>query len=72
MKSLISETHSITPRRPAFDFSKSSLHWIKDDPIASNILNVIHPITPAPERWFCQTFREALPYIQDEKLKQAA
>lgn len=72
MQSLITEQHTITPRRPVFDFSACSLHWIKDDPIASNILNVIHPITPAPERWFCQTFRDALPYIQDEKLKQAA
>lgn len=72
MSSLIRETHTITPRRPAFNFSETPLHWIYDDPLATQILNVINPITPAPERWFCQTFRDALPLVRDEKLKQAA
>lgn len=66
----IKEQHTIIPRRLAFDFAKTPCHWIFDDPMASQILNMINPITPAPERWFCQTFRDALPFIKDEKLKE--
>lgn len=72
MASLISETHVITPRRPAFNFAQTPRHWIYDDPVATQILKVINPITPAPERWFCQTFRDALPFVKDYGLKQAA
>lgn len=71
MRGLIKQTHHIVPRRPVFDFTETPSHWIYDDPLASQILNVINPITPAPERWFCQTFRDALPLIQDEQLKAA-
>jgi len=48
------------------------VHWIADDPLATQILNLIHPITPAPERWFCHTFRDAMPLIRDERLREAA
>lgn len=72
MNSLIRQNHVIVPRRPVFNFTETPTHWIYDDPIVSQILNSINPITPAPERWFCQTFRDALPYIKDEKIKEAA
>lgn len=72
MSSLIKEKHTITPRRPQFTFTDTPSHWIYDDPLATQMLNVINPITPAPERWFCQTFRDALPHVTDEHLKQAA
>lgn len=68
----IKEQHTIIPRRPRFDFGSTATHWIADDPLATQILNVINPITPAPERWFCQTFRDALPFIRDERLREAA
>ncbi|OBY76112.1 metal-dependent hydrolase [Acinetobacter gyllenbergii] len=71
MRGLMKETHSIIPRRPVFDFAATPSHWIYDDPMASQMLNVINPITPAPERWFCQTFRDALPFVQDQQLKAA-
>ncbi|WP_436898160.1 metal-dependent hydrolase [Acinetobacter gyllenbergii] len=71
MRGFIKQTHHIIPRRPVFDFTETPSHWIYDDPLASQILNVINPITPAPERWFCQTFRDALPLIQDQQLKAA-
>ncbi|ENW96060.1 metal-dependent hydrolase [Acinetobacter sp. NIPH 298] len=72
MNSLFKENHTIVPRRPIFDFAQTPNHWIYDDPIVSQILNSLNPITPASERWFCQTFRDALPFIQDEQLKEAA
>lgn len=68
----LKEQHTIIPRRPRFDFGDTPTHWIADDPLATQILNVINPITPAPERWFCQAFRDALPYIRDERLREAA
>ncbi|USA55345.1 metal-dependent hydrolase [Acinetobacter sp. C32I] len=71
MRGFIKQNHHIVPRRPVFDFAGTPSHWIYDDPLASQILNVINPITPAPERWFCQTFRDALPLIQDQQLKAA-
>jgi predicted metal-dependent hydrolase len=64
--------YSITPRRPSFDFAVTPSHWIHDDPLATHMLNVINPITPAPERWFCQTIREALPWVTDPELRDAA
>lgn len=72
MRSLIPESHRITPRRPAFDFAHTPSHGIYDDPLVTQMLNVINPITPPRERCLCQTFREALPLLKDEKLKQAA
>lgn len=72
MSGLIKQTHTIVPRRPVFDFAETPSHWIYDDPMATQMLNLINPITPAPERWFCQTFRDALPFVQDEQLKAVA
>lgn len=72
MTSWLKETHAIIPRRPRFDFANTPRHWLTDDPLATQMLNVINPITPAPERWFCQTFRDALPLIHDERLREAA
>lgn len=72
MSQWLQESHQIIPRRPRFDFAQTPKHWVADDPLATQMLNVINPITPAPERWFCQTFREALPFIRDERLREAA
>lgn len=72
MRAWIKQSHPIMPRRPRFDFSGTPAHWIADDPLASQMLNVMQPLTAAPERWFCQAIREALPLIRDERLREAA
>lgn len=72
MSTGIRQPHRITPRRPRFDFSATPAHWVADDPLASQMLNLMQPITPAPERWFCHAIREALPLIRDERLREAA
>lgn len=72
MSAWIKQPHSITPRRPRFDFSETPAHWIADDPLATQMLNLMQPLTPAPERWFCQAIREALPLIRDERLREEA
>jgi uncharacterized protein len=57
-------------RRPRFDLSETPLHWVPDDPVATHTMNVLHIMLPPGERWFCDVYREALPLIKDEKLRQ--
>jgi predicted metal-dependent hydrolase len=60
----------IHARRPRFDLSETPLHWVPGDPMASHVMNVLHIILPPGERWFCDVYREALPFITDEKLRE--
>ena len=34
------------------------------------MMNVLHIMLPPGERWFCDVYREALPLIEDEKLRE--
>lgn len=56
-------------RNVQFDWSETPLHWIQADPIASHVMNAINFLLPEGERWFCETYREALPLIRDEALQ---
>lgn len=47
------------------------LHWIKGEPVASDIVCILHVLLPEGERWFCKVFNEALPYVKDEDLARA-
>ncbi|MGH3726460.1 MAG: metal-dependent hydrolase [Mycobacterium sp.] len=58
----------IRARDVTFDLSDTPLHWIPDQPVASNTLSALHIMVPEGERWFCEVFAEALPYVKDEKL----
>lgn len=55
-------------RNVAFDLSQTPLHWIPGHPVASNFVTVLNLLLPEGERWFVQTFNEALPMIKDEAL----
>ena len=57
-------------RRTRFDLSDTPLHWVPGDPIATHMMNVLHVMLPPGERWFCDVYREALPHITDDKLRQ--
>ncbi|TDZ77556.1 putative metal-dependent hydrolase [Mycobacteroides salmoniphilum] len=59
---------TIRARNVSFDLSDTPLHWIPNEPAASNTLSVLHIMVPEGERWFCEAFAEALPYVKDEKL----
>ncbi len=63
-----STTYAIKPRKVAFDFSKTPLHWIPDDPFSSHFINLLHILLPAGEFWFCRVYNKAVPMITDEKL----
>lgn len=55
-------------RNVNFDLSTTPLHWIPGQPVASNFITVLNLLLPEGERWFVQTFNEALPMIKDEAL----
>jgi hypothetical protein len=60
----------IKARRPRFDLTETPLHWIPGDPMATHMMNVLHILLPPGERWFCDVYREALPFITDDKLRE--
>ncbi|MDV7101048.1 metal-dependent hydrolase [Gordonia amicalis] len=55
-------------RNVAFDWDDVPLHWIPGHPVASNFISVLNLLLPEGERWFVQTYNEALPLVADEEL----
>ena len=53
-----------------FDWANLPLQWIPNEPFASHLLNVLHILLPEGERFFVKIFAEALPLIQDERLRE--
>ncbi|MFC7306010.1 metal-dependent hydrolase [Streptomyces monticola] len=62
------DRYVITPRRVSFDWDKTPLHWIPDEPTATHVINVLHLLLPAGERWFVKVFKEGLPLVTDPEL----
>ena len=58
----------IQARKVQFDVTDVPLHWIPGHPVASHVVSVLNLVLPAGERWFVQTFNEALPMVRDPKL----
>ncbi|MEV5237573.1 metal-dependent hydrolase [Streptomyces cinnamoneus] len=63
-----SHPYRIAPRRVSFDWRGTPMHWIPDEPTATHVINVLHLLLPAGERWFVKVFKEALPLVRDEAL----
>ncbi|WP_409239663.1 metal-dependent hydrolase [Streptomyces sp. PA5.6] len=63
------EHYAIVPRRVSFDWDGTALHWIPDEPTATHVINVLHLLLPAGERWFVKVFKEGLPLITDPVLR---
>ncbi|MCQ4081738.1 metal-dependent hydrolase [Streptomyces sp. RB6PN25] len=61
-------TYEIKPRRVSFDWERTPLHWIPGEPTATHVINVLHLLLPAGERWFVKVFKEALPLVTDDEL----
>ncbi|MGW7263109.1 metal-dependent hydrolase [Streptomyces sp. NPDC054842] len=59
---------AIAPRRVSFDWERTPLHWIPGEPTATHVINVLHLLLPAGERWFVRVFKEALPLVGDPGL----
>jgi predicted metal-dependent hydrolase len=60
----------LEPRDVKFDWSQLPLHWVPDEPFATHTLNVLHLLLPEGERWFVEVFKEALPLVTDEQLRE--
>ncbi len=58
----------IQARKVHFDATDVPLHWIPGHPVASNVVSLLNVVLPAAERWFVETFNEALPLVKDPKL----
>ena len=64
--------HPSQRRMVRFDWSKTPLHWVPDDAFSTHLINVLHLLLPAGERWFISVVTEALPAVTDAELQQAA
>lgn len=58
-------------RKVRFDWSDTPLHWVPGDPFSTHMLNVLHLMLPAGERWFIQVVNEAEPLVDDPEMKAA-
>ena len=61
--------YKILPRKVKFDWEKTPVDWIPNQPYASYFINEINNILPAGEFWFCRLYNKVLPQVTDEKLK---
>lgn len=41
-----------------------------DEPLVTHTCNVLHLLPPAGERWFIDVFADAVPLIEDSKLRE--
>ncbi len=56
-------------RNVTFDWGSLPLHYVDKDPLATHLFNVMHLLLPEGEEWFVRTFKEALPLIHDDRLR---
>ncbi|TNE76360.1 MAG: metal-dependent hydrolase [Gammaproteobacteria bacterium] len=63
------QRHQLKARRVEFDFQQTPLHWLKDDPFSTHVINGIHMLLPEGELWFCRVYNKALPLITDDDLR---
>ncbi|ALG15293.1 metal-dependent hydrolase [Kibdelosporangium phytohabitans] len=64
------ENLALRPRDVRFDWSELPAHWVPGEPFVTHALNVMHILLPEGERWFVDVFKEALPLITDERLRE--
>jgi predicted metal-dependent hydrolase len=64
------EPAAIKPRRVRFDWDATPLHWIPGEPQTTHTINVLHLLLPAGEKWFVEVYRQALPLISDDRLRE--
>ncbi|TCO53622.1 metal-dependent hydrolase [Actinocrispum wychmicini] len=60
----------LRPRDVRFDWAELPPHWIPGEPFATHVFNVMHLLLPEGERWFVEVFKEALPLITDDRLRE--
>ncbi|WP_328395597.1 metal-dependent hydrolase [Nocardia sp. NBC_00416] len=64
------EAHAIHARDVHFDFSTVPMHYIPGEVLATHVTNVMHLVLPEGERAMATCLAEALPHIDDERLRE--
>ncbi len=64
------EEHAINARDVHFDFGSVPMHYIPNEVFATHIVNVMHLVLPEGERAMAKCLAEAMPYIDDERLRE--
>ncbi|MEU2436567.1 metal-dependent hydrolase [Streptomyces rubradiris] len=57
-------------RQVSFSWDGTPLHWVPGDPFTTHTINVLHLLLPAGERWFVRVYKQALPLIRDDRLRE--
>ncbi|MER5885184.1 metal-dependent hydrolase [Streptomyces sp. NPDC001941] len=65
-----SERIALKARKVSFDWEKTPLHWVPGDPFTTHTINVLHLLLPAGERWFVHVYKQVLPFIRDDRLRE--
>lgn len=65
-----SEHIALKARNVSFAWEDTPLHWVPGDPFATHTINVLHLLLPAGERWFVHVYKQVLPLIRDERLRE--
>jgi predicted metal-dependent hydrolase len=60
----------IRARRTRFDLTATRNEWIPGDLQTTHVIDSLHVALPPGERWFCDVFRDALPLITDDALRE--
>jgi predicted metal-dependent hydrolase len=60
----------IKARRTRFDLADTPNEWIPGDLQTTHTVDSLHVALPPGERWFCDVFRDALPLITDDRLRE--
>ncbi|MBF9073652.1 metal-dependent hydrolase [Streptacidiphilus sp. NEAU-YB345] len=67
----VSTEHApLQARRVTFDWTETPLHWVPDDPFSTHMINVLHLLLPAGEKWFVDVYKQALPLVRDPQLRE--
>jgi predicted metal-dependent hydrolase len=65
-----SEHMDLKARNVSFGWEDTPLHWLPGDPFATHTINVLHLLLPAGERWFVHVYKQVLPHIKDDRLRE--
>ncbi len=57
-------------RRVQFAWADVPVHWLPEDPVAAQVMNVLHVLLPPGEKWFVEVYRDVLPRIGDPVLRR--
>lgn len=60
----------VAPRRTALDLSLLPVAWLDGDPQATHTMNVGNLLFPTGERFFNDSLRNALPYVDDDDTRR--